>query len=316
MRQVLSALSLLLAAVLAATALAGYQINQLLREEDPIRQIAGDLPQQDGFSDLVAETLLTRMESELPGGLTGLLGDRTDSAVNTIVAAMLENDEVDAAWDETLQGTRADYAAQLETMFEQGTTGDASDLDLAVDLSPMAESMTGPLRQGLDSALGWLPFLDTSSFEFLAPEVVVDIEATTGEDADPYAWALLAELSKHWLVLAVLSGLMVLVGLVLGPGRSRWVALSLAGLLAAGLGAWVALTVASPEFGAVSGDAMGSLVDQVEERFTEWAQPAWWIFTAAAGAVVVLGLLGSVTARSPRAVTSPREAENQPAPMV
>ncbi|MCH8566454.1 hypothetical protein LTH96_12085 [Nesterenkonia sp. LB17] len=306
MRQVLSVISLLLAAVLAGSALAGFQADQLLREDEPIRQIAGELPQQEGFSELVSETLLDQMESELPGGLANLLGDRADSAVDSIVASMLENEEIDAAWDETLQGTRVDYAAQLETMFDQGTTGQSSDLDLAVDLSPMAEAMTGPLREGLDSALGWLPFLDTASFEFLAPEVVVDIEATTGEGADPYTWALLAEVSRHWLVLAVLAGVMVAVGLLLGPGRSRWVALALGGLLGVGLGLGIALTVAAAEFGAVTDAATQSLVDHLEVQITAWAQPAWWVFSGAAGAAVVVGLLGSVAARSSRRVTSPR----------
>ena len=296
MRQVLSVLSLLLAAVLAGSALAGFQINQLLREEEPIREIAGELPQQEGFSELVSQTLLDRLETELPGGLGSLLGEGADSAVASLVTSMLENEEVEAAWDETLQGTRSDYTAQLEAMFDQGTTGDSSDLDLAVDLSPMAEAMTGPLREGLDSALGWLPFLDTSSFEFLAPELVVDIEATTGEGADPYTWALLAELSRHWLVLAVLAGVMLGVGMLLGPRRSRWVALTLGGLLGVGLGLWIALTVAAPEFGAVADGASQSLVEHLETRITEWAQPAWWIFSGAAGAVVVLGLLGSVAA--------------------
>lgn len=300
MRQVLSVISLLLAAVLAATALAGFQINQLLREQEPIAQIAGDLPQQEGFSELVTETLMTELESELPGGLTNLLGDAADSTVDSIVVSMLENEEVDAAWDETLQGTRADYTAQLETLFEQGTTGDASDLDLPVDLSPMSEAMTEPLREGLDSALGWLPFVDTSSFEFLAPELVVDIEATLGEGADPYTWALLAEVSRHWLVLAVSAGVLAALGLLLGPGRSRWVALTLGGLLAVGLGLLGVFAISAPEFGAVAGEANAALANHVQSRFTEWAQPAWWIFTAAAGAVVVVGLLGSVAARSSR----------------
>ena len=304
MRQVLSVISLLLAAVLAATALGAFQVNQLLREQEPITQIAGELPEQEGFSELVSETLLTELESELPGGLTSLLGDAADSTVDSIVASMLENEGVDAAWDETLQGTRADYTAQLETMFEEGTTGDPSDLDLPVDLSPMSEAMTEPLREGLDSALGWLPFVDTSSFEFLAPELVVDIEATLGEGADPYTWALVAEVSRHWLVLAVVAGLLGVMGLLLGPGRSRWVALTLGGLLGVGLGLLGAFMLSAPEFGAVTDQTTAALANHVQLRFTEWAQPAWWVFSGAAGAVVVVGLLGSVAARSSRRATS------------
>lgn len=301
MRQVFSVIALLLAAVLAASALAGFQINQLLREDEPIREIAGDLPEQEAFSEIISAELLDRMESELPSVVSSLVGDRADGLVDDLVGSMLENEQVSAAWDDTLQQTRSDYTAQLERVFAEGTTGEASDLDLAVDLSPMTEAMTEPLREGLDSALGWLPFLDTSSFEFLAPEVTIDVEATLQDGADPYTWALLAAASEHWLVIAIAAGVVALLGLLLGPGRSRWVALTVGGLLALGLGLWIALTVAAPDFGPLPDDAAQSLVDHVQERYTGWAQPPWWIFSGAAGAVVVVGLLGSLMPRSRRA---------------
>ncbi|WP_218221600.1 hypothetical protein [Nesterenkonia sp. Act20] len=301
MRQVFSVIALLLAAVLAASSLAGFQINQLLREDEPIREIAGDLPEQEAFSEIISAELLERMESELPSVVSTLVGDRADGLVDDLVGSMVENEQVSAAWDDTLQQTRSDYTAQLERVFAEGTTGDASDLDLAVDLSPMTEAMTEPLREGLDSALGWLPFLDTSSFEFLAPEVTINVEATLQDGADPYTWALLAAASEHWLVLAITAGVVALLGLLLGPRRSRWVALTVGGLLALGLGLWIALTVAAPDFGPLPDPAAQSLVNHVQDRYTGWAQPPWWIFSGAAGAVVVVGLLGSLMPRNKRA---------------
>ncbi|MGJ9425384.1 hypothetical protein ACHABX_06010 [Nesterenkonia halotolerans] len=301
MRQVFSVIALLLAAVLAASSLAGFQINQLLREDEPIREIAGDLPEQEAFSEIISAELLERMEAELPSVISALVGDRADSLVDDLVGSMVENEQVSAAWDDTLQETRSDYTAQLEGVFADGTTGDASDLDLAVDLSPMTEAMTEPLREGLDSALGWLPFVDTSSFEYLAPEVMIDVEATLQDGADPYTWALLAAASEHWLVIAIAAGVVALLGLLLGPRRSRWVALTVGGLLALGLGLWIALTAAAPDFGPLPDAAAQSLVDHVQEQYTGWAQPPWWIFSGTAGAVVVVGLLGSLMPRSKRA---------------
>lgn len=301
MRQVFSVIALLLAAVLAASSLAGFQINQLLREDEPIREIAGDLPEQEAFSEIISAELLERMEAELPSVISALVGDRADSLVDDLVGSMVENEQVSAAWDDTLQETRSDYTAQLEGVFADGTTGDASDLDLAVDLSPMTEAMTEPLREGLDSALGWLPFVDTSSFEFLAPEVMIDVEATLQDGADPYTWALLAAASEHWLVIAIAAGVVALLGLLLGPRRSRWVALTVGGLLALGLGLWIALTAAAPDFGPLPDAAAQSLVGHVQEQYTGWAQPPWWIFSGTAGAVVVVGLLGSLMPRSKRA---------------
>lgn len=301
MRQVFSVIALLLAAVLAASSLAGFQVNELLREDEPIREIAGDLPEQEAFSEIISAELLERMEAELPSVISALVGDRADSLVDDLVGSMVENEQVSAAWDDTLQETRSDYTAQLEGVFADGTTGDASDLDLAVDLSPMTEAMTEPLREGLDSALGWLPFVDTSSFEFLAPEVTIDVEATLQDGADPYTWALLAAASEHWLVIAIAAGVVALLGLLLGPRRSRWVALTVGGLLALGLGLWIALTAAAPDFGPLPDAAAQSLVDHVQEQYTGWAQPPWWIFSGTAGAVVVVGLLGSLMPRSKRA---------------
>lgn len=45
MRRVISLLCLLLAGVLSAAALAGHQVDQLLREPEPVREIAGALPE-------------------------------------------------------------------------------------------------------------------------------------------------------------------------------------------------------------------------------------------------------------------------------
>ncbi|MGC8160082.1 hypothetical protein ACP3WZ_26515, partial [Salmonella enterica] len=72
-RHLLSTLCALLAALLAAAALAGGQIDQLLREEEPVREIAGDLPAQEPFGEavvgLLAEELTGQDVDALPSGV-------------------------------------------------------------------------------------------------------------------------------------------------------------------------------------------------------------------------------------------------------
>lgn len=300
MRQLLSVLSLVLAGLLSAATLAGYQVDQLLRTEEPVRQIAGDLPQQEEFSDAVSEMIVTDLTSRLPAGLDQHVPGGVESMVSGIIGPLTNNERTVAAWDETLQTTRSTYTGQLERLFETGSTGEPQELAIDVDLSPVAAAITEPLREGLEQSLGWLPFIDTQSFEFLAPEIVVDIEAVTDEEADPYTWATAATASQYWVWFGIAAAALVILGLIIGPGKSRWVALTLGGLTAAGLGLWVATTAASPDFQhpAQLPQAAGVILEHVQTSYTEWSQPAWWIFAAAAGFVVVIGVLAAVVAPS------------------
>lgn len=298
MRTLLSGLCMLLAGLLAAASLAGHQIDQLLREEEPIREVAGGLPAEEQFSQAVSEMLVDELSDHLPEAVQGLIGDRAETAVAEAVEGMLEDERTREAWDEVLQTTRSDYADQLDRLFHEGSSGDAQELAVELDLSPVAEALTGPLREGLESALGWLPGLDEESFEFLAPEVVVDVEAAAEDGADPYIWATLAAVSEHWTLLAIAAAVLTALGLLLGRGRGRWAALSLGGMLAAVLGVWVALTAASPDFGQPEGlpPAALAILDHVESGITGWAQPAWWIFSAASGVVALIGMLTAAVA--------------------
>lgn len=293
MRNVLSSLAMLLAAVFAAASLAGHQVDQLLREEEPIREILGGLPAEEQFSEAVSEMLVEELSEDVPQAAQGLLGGRAEAAIAHTLSDMLDDDQAREAWEEALQSARVDYADQLEQLFEEGSSGDPGELALDLDLSPVAEALTDPMREGLESTLGWLPFVDHENFEFLAPEVVVDIDAAAEDGADPYTWATLAAASEYWAAFAAVAGALGVLGLLLGHGRGRWVALSLGGILAAGLGVWVGLTAASPDFGQPQGlsAAALTLMEHVESGIAEWAQPAWWIFAGASGIVTLVGML-------------------------
>ncbi|WP_146338938.1 hypothetical protein [Nesterenkonia sp. NBAIMH1] len=310
MRQLLSILSLILAGLLAAAALAGYQADQLLRDEEPIREIAGELPEQSEFSEAVASTMVSELSEQIPDQARQLLGtgieEQAEAMVSDIVASLLENDRTRAAWDETLQSTRTDWTAQMEELFDAGSTGSAEELNVEVDLSPVASAMTEPLREGLDSYLGWIPGLDSADFDVLAPEIVVDVDAAAGQEAqtDPYAVATVVAGSEHWLWFAVGSGLLLVLGLVIGVGKSRWAGLAAGGLVAGVLGLWLALSVAAPSFDIPpdADPAMAAVLQHVEESFTAWAQPSWWIFIAGAALLLIIGVLGSLVAPGARRV--------------
>ncbi|MGQ7787163.1 hypothetical protein [Nesterenkonia sp. K-15-9-6] len=302
MRHLLSTLCALLAALLAAAALAGGQLDQLLREEEPVREIAGDLPAQEPFGEAVVGLLV----EELTGQDVEALPSGVRDTVSGFAGSLLQEDRTLQAWDETLQTTREGVDAELARLFHDGGTGSPQDLDITLDLSPVAAAVTEPLRDGLDGMLGWLPFLDESSFDALAPEVVIDLDALAEDGVDPYPWATAAEAARHWPVIAGAAVVVGALALLIGAGRGRWAALALAGLVAVVAGIWMASTVASPDMTPHQPvpEAVAVLLDHVEGRFTDWAQPAWWVFSAAGGVAVVIGLLGAATsgARGRRSV--------------
>ncbi|GAA1808599.1 hypothetical protein [Nesterenkonia flava] len=302
MRKLFSVLSLLLAGLLAVVSLSGYQVNQLLRSEEPVRYIAGELPYQEEFSDAVSEMMISELAQRLPEEISQYLGESVEDWVSGLVSGILDNERTRAAWDETLQVTREDYTGQLERLFHRGPSGDGDDLALSVDLSPVADATTQPVREALDEHLSFLPFVDAGSFTFLSPEIVVDVEAAAEDGADPYTWATVAGLSQYWFGFALAAGALLVLGLLLGPGRWRWIGLALGAGLAAALGAWMALNAASPSFDELEGapEAARLLVTHVETRITEWAQPSWWVFTTAAGFATLLGAVGALVAPTAR----------------
>lgn len=292
MRNALAVLCLILAGLLSVASLAGHQIDQLLREEEPIREIAGDLPEDEQFSAAVSQIMVSELSGQLPDSVGSFIGEGVEDFVSGIVGSLLDDERTRQAWDDTLQTTRADYVEKLDRLFAEGTTGDTSELDVRVDLEPMAAAVTA-------SVLDSIPLVDGDSIEVPTPEMVVDIEAATDGDADPYTWATLAAASQYWATLAVAAGVLLLLGLVLGHGKGRWAALSVGGLTAALAGTWMALTVASPDFEQPDNlpQETSAILQHVEAQFTDWAQPLWWFFVAGAVVVVVLGLLGALVAR-------------------
>lgn len=294
MRHVLSIISLLLAALLAAAALAGGQVNQLLRSEEPVRGIAGSLPEDDDFARSVTTTALDELAGQLPSGVQDYLPtDSVEGLLTPVISDAFTTDRALAAWDEVLQGTRSDYTAQLEGIFESGTQGDVRELDIELNLTPVSEAMTEPLRESLHDALGWVPGVDLDSFDMIAPDIVLDIEAATDETADPYTWATVAVASQYWGAYAIGAAVLALIGVLVGAGRIRWYAMASGGVVAAIIGLWMATTVASPQFEPPpeTPAAAVAILEHIQHQFTEWAQPAWWVFSALAGVVVLAGML-------------------------
>lgn len=296
MRNVFSVLCLLLAGVLAVAALAGHQVNQLLREEEPIQQIAGDLPQDPAFSDAVTQMVVQEAASALPEGIQQFVPGGVEGLIDPVISSALNSERTGEAWDEVLQTTRSDYTAQLETIFADGTTGNTGELDVRVDFTPLTEAMTQPLREGLEGALGMVPGVQPGDVEIPTATVEIDIEAATDDSADPYTWATAATLSQYWLAFAAGGAVLAALGVVLATRRIRWVGLALGSAAAALIGLWIATTAASPAFQhpAALPEAGAAMLDHVQSRFTAWAQPPWWVFTGAAGFLALASVLAAV----------------------
>lgn len=306
MRGFLSVLSLLLAGVFATVSLASWQVDQLLRSPEPLQQIAGDLPEREEFSEVTAELIVDDLSSRLPSAISAMIPQGAEQSVSGLIVSTLGEDRTVAAWQEILDTTRSQYTNQLENLFHQGTTGDTAELDIEVDLSPVAAAITEPLRTGLDRYSGWIPGVNLETFEFLAPEIVVDIETVTDDDADPYLWASAAGLSTYWMVMSGIAVVLIIFGVTIGLGRLRWIGLGLGALTAVILGGVIAVTAASPQLNAPagSGAAMVDLLQLLQERITTWAQPAWWWFIGVAMVLLIACALRLVL--YPRAAPRPK----------
>ncbi|WP_150460278.1 hypothetical protein [Nesterenkonia ebinurensis] len=302
MRNLLSVLCLLLAGLLSFGGLAGYQLNQLLRSEEPVREIAGTLPQQPEFSQAVTEMLIEDLANRLPEELQWAVPGGIDQMLNPILAQAFNNERTLAAWDDVLQQTRSGYTAQLEEIFAAGSSGDTSELDIELELTPIAEAMTAPLREGLADIAGWVPGINLETFDFIAPEIEIDIQAAADSEADPYTWASIAAFSRWWLFYGIGAAVLAVAGLLIGTGRTRWYALAGAAVLAAGLGLWIVTGIASPDLQHPPGvpEAGAVILDHVQTRFTSWAQPPWWVFSGIAGGVVLIGMAGALLTPSRR----------------
>ncbi|TLP76799.1 hypothetical protein [Nesterenkonia sphaerica] len=302
MRHLLSVICLLLAGVLSVGSLAGYQLDQLLRSEEPVRNIAGGLPQEEAFAQAVTEIIVEDLTGRLPDQLQWAVPGAADELLAPLVSSAFDTERTRSAWDEVLQQTRTGYTAQLEDIFADGTSGQVRELDIELDLTPISEAMTHPLRQGLDEALGWIPGVNAGSFDVIAPEISLDVQAATDSTADPYSWATVATLSQYWAIFAGVAAGLAALGLLIGVGPVRWFALAAGALAAAVLGAWIATTVASPQFHHPAGvpEAAAAVLDHIEVQFTQWAQPDWWVFSAVSAVVGLTGFVGGLLAAARR----------------
>lgn len=289
MRHALSVLCLVLGGLLAAGALAGHQLDRLLHEPEPVRQIAGQLPGDPEFSRAAAEGVSEGLAEQLPEAVSGLIGSSLEEAISSAMSGLLDDEAGRTAWYETLDATRTDYARQLEEIFHEGADGDDGAPALSLDLTPVAREL---VRR--------IPLISESAAEEITPEAEVEIDPVA--DVDPYAAATLAQAASYWWIGALAAGVLAVLGLLLGSGRTRWVSLVLGGLTAAASSVLVLLTVASPEPGSTAqrSPAAQAVREHVLTEFGAWARPGWWLLLAAAGVVLVLGVVGLIAARGGR----------------
>lgn len=302
MRNFLAVLCLTLCGVLAATSMGGWQIDQLLRSEEPISEIAGGLPHHEEFTDSMGEMLVEEAAESIHPGLENAIPGNVEEALSPVVTSALDNERTAEAWEEVLQNSRAEYTAQLEDLFHEGTTGDTAELNMPVNLTPVTEAVSEPIRDGLESNLDWVPGVDDETFDILAPDVELDVETATDSEADPYTWATVATMSQYWLAMGIAAAALGLAGLLLGTGRTRWVATVLGAGLAALIGAGVLAAVLLPDFSAPSDapEAVEAFADYVVSGLTGWVQPPWWIFTGISVFVSLAAVLAAAATPAQR----------------
>ncbi|MEO9247898.1 hypothetical protein ABDK96_09410 [Citricoccus nitrophenolicus] len=300
MRTALSILLAVLAGLLAALSLVGARAEALVHTPEPLQRIAGPMSEDPALREALPAELAEVVGDQLPEGLPGFLESSVTGLVQGAAGGLVTDERFPAAWAETVEQTRTDWAGRMDRLAGRGTTP-ASDpgaqagtvhlqtgplLDLGIDRLaasvsglPGGETVSQTLRDGLDGAAADSPVRS------------VDLSVPDPETVDPDAVAWAVDNLYRWPWLAGTAAVLVLLALMVAPRRRKGTPLVAAGItvLAAGAVARWALGRMAPaaDLDGIARAAAGSLLDGVRD----YAMPDTLLLIVGGGVVAALGLM-------------------------
>jgi hypothetical protein len=299
MRAIWAALLMVVAAVLAVGAVAGFGVDRLARTAEPARQIAGPLADDPRLRDALAAELSARLLEQVPdrAGIPAVVAPLLERAASEAVSTALAEPDFRGAWLETVDLTRERYVARLEAVGAGNLPGGAgSSATAALELRPLAVLGHARLQEAADR-FGLGPLVEP-----LGDRLDISVELGVPDPADvaPETLAGALRLSAQWGWWAVASAVAALASLLLANARGRWWVLALGGTVVAVLGgAALALASRAASGAAASGAAdpgdgagrIEALVGHtlVEGLATQAVPLAWWTLVAGC-AVAAIGV--------------------------
>lgn len=291
MRNFLAVILAIVAGVTASVGLVSWKLDGVINQPEPIQDILGSGEAAEQLKAAVPDAIGAMASDSID---IAVVGDAVNSAVSSGVGEVTEHEDFDQAWAESLEQTRADWVARIESLRGQMDAGEsiaenATDAQLQLHLDPVAEVGVSVLNEALSDVPGATDGLD------LQPELTVDTSVPPVTMLTAEQVVLAEELITLWPVVLVIAGIVFLMALLVATNGSRWIAWLVTGLVAAISGALV-------KFGFVQ--MQNRVLDAAEDTpqlamlrpflraVQEWADPQLIVLMVAGVGVALLGILG------------------------
>lgn len=291
MRNFLAVILAIVAGVTASVGLVSWKLDGVINQPEPIQDILGSGEAAEQLKAAVPDAIGAMASDSID---IAVVGDAVNSAVSSGVGEVTEHEDFDQAWAESLEQTRADWVARIESLRGQMDAGEsiaenATDAQLQLHLDPVAEVGVSVLNEALSDVPGATGGLD------LQPELTVDTSVPPVTMLTAEQVVLAEELITLWPVVLVIAGIVFLMALLVATNGSRWIAWLVTGLVAAISGALV-------KFGFVQ--MQNRVLDAAEDTpqlamlrpflraVQEWADPQLIVLMVAGVGVALLGILG------------------------
>lgn len=286
MRSFIAFTLLVVAVFLGFGAMGAQWLDRLARTPAPMQRIVGPLAQDEQVISSLKGMLITETKRAIPPEMLTLptVGEQLDAVVTTAVDAVVTDPGVQRAWNDSVNRSRVAYVAELDRL-----RGDESLESPTVwfDLTPFADLGRAKLREVAPATFH--VYLDQVQVSQLRLPLGQPSASMSKSVADGVGAA------RQWPFLYLGAGVLAVVAMFIGTRRGRWVALALAGVVAAVVLWFGRLLVARVGF--PGGDSLAaairtSIVDGGTRSFLDFIQPG----TYAAYAMIALGLSGALIA--------------------
>ncbi|GAA4892425.1 hypothetical protein GCM10025789_06820 [Tessaracoccus lubricantis] len=292
MRSFIAFTLLLVAVALGFGGMGAHFLDRLARTPAPLQRIVGPLAGDDRVGTELSSTLSAEALQAMPADLRELplVGEQIAQVVTTAVDAALADPGVQRAWNESINRSRVAYVAALDEVRDDETLEAPT---IWFDLTPFVDLGKAKLQEA--SSEGLHPYVQQLQFGEVRLPLGQPSESVTQSVADGVGAA------RNWPFLYVGAAALSVIALLIGSRHGRWVALLLAGIVAA-VGLWFGRTsveaVSLPGGDSLAAAIRTRIVEGGTREFLDFTQPALYVAYGAIGVAIVALLIAGATRRA------------------
>lgn len=291
MRNFLAVVLALVAGITASVGLVAWKLDGVIHEPESVQAMFGSGEAAEQLKSAVPDALGNMASESIENGA---VGDAVSAAVSSAVGELTSHENFDEAWSESLEQTRAGWAASIDSLRERMETGEpiaenSTEAQLQLRLDPVAEVGISMI----DDAVSQVP--GVSGGLGLEPELRVDVAIPPVTMLTAEQTVLAEELITLWPVLLVIAGIVLLMALLVASHGNRWIVWLISGLLTAITGVALKLGLAwmqNEVLDSAENTPQLSLARSFLRAFQEWADPQLIVLMAIGFGCTLLGILG------------------------